>query len=429
MKQLFLTMLILGSIVFLGAAKWQTITNTSHVYDLMKQNSDIYFSTWGGVVKIVPQQAATYNIWDYEQSKVWTSADGLASNDVRNIEYISTSQSLWFGSAFNGVSIVNPQGIQQLNTTLGLPSNNVTGIVEHGSEILVATTNGLASYYYLEGVNFPLMLHQYTSQNTNGALLSNQIDALALSEENYLYLSSTAGINFVHLDSLDVDSAWHHFTASPVPGGFENKLYLNYGKLLVATPASVYVHSSDPWTEGWQSYGTNEGLLAESISSACIDHWSNIWVSYGLWDEDFLSYSRASDTLMTVIYSDASVKHWNAFESGLGDKCITRVLEYGNDIYLCSWGDGIFQQMPNPFKEDATPTVLDAWTNFQSNSIGFPKVRNIATDANHVAWFSSGALNQLPRSQPLSRRSLAHLYHRQQPHPHRQYLYRGSGQP
>ncbi|MBW6514263.1 MAG: hypothetical protein K0B87_05850 [Candidatus Syntrophosphaera sp.] len=384
MKRQVLTLAILLGWLVLNAAAWQTITNTSHVHDLMAQDGSIYFSTWGGVVQLMPPPAGgDVTISEMLENRVLTTAAGLASNDVRNLAYVSFSQSLWLGSSADGISIVNPLGVQQLNTDLGLPSNRVTGIVEYGSNILVATNGGLALYYYLEGVNFPLQLHQYTAQNTGGGLLSNSIDAMALAANDYLFLSSNLGLNFVHLDSLDIDSAWHSFASPPFAAGSENKLSVNQEKLLIATPTSAHLHSSDPWTPGWQSYNQTTGILGEVIASACIDELNTIWLSYGLWNEDLLIYTRSVDTLLTSIASDGAVSHMAKFESGLGDKSIRRIVSHEGRIYLCSWGDGIFAGEGNGGQ----------WSNFRSQSIGFPKVRNIATDAKHAAWFSSGALS------------------------------------
>ncbi len=382
----FTLMLVLAGIAAgLSAANWQTITNTSHVYDLMLQDDQVYFSTWGGVVQAALPVGANAGFSELVQQKVWTTADGIASNDVRNLEYIGLTGTLWFGSAFNGISIVTPGGVQQLNTGLGLPSNRVVKIIEHGSEVLVATGSGLSSFYYLEGVNFPLMLYNYTNQNTGGGLLSNEIEAMVLAPNNYLYISTTAGLNFVHLDSLAVDQAWRHFPPAELPSGYVNKLSVNGNKLAVAYYNSVYLHSSDPWQGGWEMVNTTGGILNSAIAGVCLDDANSLWVSYGTWNEDFLTLSRDIDTLMTSIDSQGNVKHWAEFEAGLRDKSISRIVSQNGKIYLCSWGDGIFLQESD-----------NQWTQFIPNSIGFPKVRAISSDHNHAAWFSSGDLNHLP---------------------------------
>jgi hypothetical protein len=397
MKKILILIIVASTSLICWAGRWQTITDTSHVYDLMPQDDGIYFSTWGGVVKIIPPVNTPNGptLDQYSEEKVWTTADGLSSNDVRNIEYISLSNSYWFGSAFDGISIINPLGVQQLNEELGLPSNNVKKIVEYGSEILVATSNGLAAYYYLEGVNFPLMLHQYTNQNTSGGLLDNQIDDMVLAHNNYLFLSTTEGINYVHLDSLDVDTAWHHFESAPYPVGFEKKLSYSNSQILITSSTSVYLHSIDPWDPSWQSYGQASGLTGDVISSACIDNEGAIWASYGVWDEDFLSYANTSDTLLTKIWPNGGVKQWSKFESGLGDKCVSKIVSGGNFIYLCTWGDGIYRNQ-SIWSEGRTGADIVSWMHFQPNSIGFPKITNIALDDNLAAWFSSGNLNHLP---------------------------------
>jgi ligand-binding sensor domain-containing protein len=170
--------LIIGCVGFcLWGAKWETITNTTHIYDLLEMDTGYYMGTWGGLVFVPKLNTPGIHLEAF--NKVWTTADGLVSNDVRNISYIQFNQSIWLGSASDGITIINQQGMQKLTTELGLPSNNVVKIVEKGSNVLVATQMGLANYYYLEGVNFPLQLHQYNVQNTPG-LLSNNINAMEL---------------------------------------------------------------------------------------------------------------------------------------------------------------------------------------------------------------------------------------------------------
>lgn len=381
MKRIFLVALLAAAFLLLNAARWQTITNLSHVYDLIERDSGEYYSTWGGVVvqHPIPQNKSLYQ-------DILTTADGLASNDVRNIEYIEMNQSLWLGTAFNGITIVTPRGIQQLNTSLGLPSNNVVKILERDSNVLVATKSGLASYYYLEGVNFPLLLHQYNTQTTPG-LLSNSIDAMELADNGYLYLSSVEGINFVHLDSLDVDTAWHSFSNLPSLTGSPKKLSVRPGHLTVALPLGVFTRSDDPWAGIWTTYNQSDGILLESISSAALDSQGNLWVSYGTWNEDFLYYTRAGNTLLTQIDSQGNVRHWAESEDGLGAKSISKIVAIDDVIKLCTWGDGVFRQWEGN---------TGSWYQIQANSIGFPKINCIATDANHAAWFGSGALSAFP---------------------------------
>jgi len=208
MKRYIFSILLIAIASGVFASMWQTHTNSSHVFDIIAEGNDIWFSSWGGAVRIGPDLlSSSTSLAAMEEKETWNTGNGLLSNDIRRIERIGFSSSLWFASEYNGISIVSPLGVQALDTSLGLPSNRVKKMVENQSRILVATYSGLAEYYYLEGVNFPLLLHQYDVQNTGGALLSNEIDPMVLAPNRYLWMGSTVGINYVHLDSLAVDSA------------------------------------------------------------------------------------------------------------------------------------------------------------------------------------------------------------------------------
>lgn len=381
--------LIIGCVGFcLWGAKWETITNTTHIYDLLEMDTGYYMGTWGGMVFV--SKLNTPGIHLEAINKVWTTADGLVSNDVRNISYIQFNQSIWLGSASDGITIINQQGMQKLTTELGLPSNNVVKIVEKGSNVLVATQMGLANYYYLEGVNFPLQLHQYNVQNTPG-LLSNNINAMELASNNYLFISTDRGLNFVHLDSLDVDDAWHSLSGARVKNGHKNKLSIGGDKLIVTAPTEIYCHSIDPYQNGWTHYTSANGLINQNFNYATIDANGDLWVSYGTWDEDILAYNLTGDILLTRISSGGAIQHLNKKELGLGTKCISKIICTDDGIYLCSWGDGIFYQI-YPFNPAADP-----WQQYLQNTIGFPKIRNIVTDAQNAIWFSSGAWSIIPQ--------------------------------
>ena len=135
-----------------------------------------------------------------------------------------------------------------------------------------------------------------------------------------------------------------------------------------------------------------------------------LWVSYGSWNEDFLSYSRNTEVLLTRIDSNGSVHHWTEAQNYLGTKSICRIVTYEDMVYLCSWGNGVFSQREGVFPESLV------WHQTLPNSIGFPKITNIATDANHAAWFCSGGLSATPSvkapwAQQISGWRLANIQH------------------
>ena len=142
-------------------------SNTSHIYDILASGDELWFSSWGGVVNIAAEPgSANTSLNQMAQKYVWNTGNGLYGNDIRNIQRIADN--FWFATANNGISIVSPQGVQHLNADLGLPSNRVRKVLADQSHILVANSNGIADYYYLEGVNFPLLLHQPASKHPVG---------------------------------------------------------------------------------------------------------------------------------------------------------------------------------------------------------------------------------------------------------------------
>ncbi|MDZ4121989.1 MAG: hypothetical protein U1C33_06180, partial [Candidatus Cloacimonadaceae bacterium] len=155
------------------AQMWQTFTNTSHVYDYNIEGYPTIIGTWGGAQVSYPVEIRSKS--DENLSRLYTTKDGLSSNDIRTTQYVPATGALWLGSSTEGISVVKDGGIQIINNTNGLPSNRVRKILAYESQIFVATDAGLSVFYYLETVNFPLLLHQYNVQNTSGGLASNDV--------------------------------------------------------------------------------------------------------------------------------------------------------------------------------------------------------------------------------------------------------------
>ena len=366
------------SMSLFASGPWQTFTNTSHVFDIITQGDKLLFSSWGGVIEITAPDANTsISLW--EQTNSWNTGNGLPNNDIRHLQSMSNTSALWFGSEIDGISIVSPKGIQVLNESIGLPSNRVRKILEAGDRILVATASGIAEYYYLPGVSFPLMLHRYNRQNTGGVLLSDELTGMALSSNRYLWLCSSAGLNYVHLDSLDIDSAWKVLN-TPNVLGIAPTLEINDNYIAVGTGSSIYRHSVNPYQPGWTTFVAGVQLKDETISTFALDGNDDLWVAYGTWDEDKMLY-RDQDSLKALISRiepNGTVQHFVFGENGLGNRCVSRILCKDGNVYLGTWGDGVYRL------EDG------GWNSFKANGIGFPKITQIAVDKNHTVWFSSG---------------------------------------
>ena len=258
--------LILSSL--LSAATWQTFTNTDHVYDVISSATDLYYSSWGGVINQLWRNGDLL-----PEAETINSGNGLVSNDVRCLAYINFSHSLWMGTSDRGVIIKSEAGLQQLTTELGLPSARVNRIIEHESTILVATAGGLAIFHYLEGVNFPLMMHQYTYENTNGGLLANNIQDLALANNGMLFVATSAGVCLVPLADIDNDNAWKSVNEAglAIPGGSSIHLSVNESFLAVSVDYKAYRHPLDLANGDLEVFSTSNGLSGDPVSAIMLD--------------------------------------------------------------------------------------------------------------------------------------------------------------
>ncbi len=224
----------------------------------------------------------------YEETEIYHKGNGLVSNDIRTLSYIDFSSSLWMGSSDNGISILSQLGFQNLGSDLGLPSLKVTRIIEHQSTILVATSAGLAVFYYLPGVSFPLMLHQYTVANTSGGLIGDNIVDMLLTETGILFVATTDGISYIPLEQLDNDSAWKTISDpdSPILSGGSPKLSANSENIVIGLYDKVYMHPLDmePFLITYENM-----LTGKNVSSVFLDSQSRLWISYADWDEAVLA--------------------------------------------------------------------------------------------------------------------------------------------
>ena len=383
MKRFFLLVTLLIS-VFLPAQNWKTFTNTNHIYDLCMKDNNLYVATWGGVLKISPIDNSN-NLSAYTEKEIYHKGNGLVSNDIRTLSYIDFSESLWMGSSDNGISISSQLGFQNLGSALGLPSLKVTRIIEHESTILVATSSGLAVFYYLPGVAFPLMLHQYTVANTSGGLAGDNIVDMLLTETGTLFVATTNGVSYIPLELLDNDSAWKTISGpgSPLLSGGNPKLSANSENIAIGFYKEVYVHSLNMDSGSWITYNVSNMLTGKNVSSVLLDSQSRLWISYADWNEAILSYTNTSDSLLTLIENN-NYTHFLKEANGLGYSPISRIVELNGEIYLCSWGQGIYHQEEN------------YWSNYDPTGIGFPRIAQVVTDNDYNLWFASGYISNLP---------------------------------
>lgn len=375
--------LILGWIMLsalLYSQNWQTINNVNHVYDIEKAGEHIYFSSWGGVMEIYGNSSTPLS--QYSVLKQLSTGDGLASNDIRNLAMIDISQSLWMGSSYDGITVLSSAGMQNLGTDLGLPSLRVNRILETESYILVATSQGISVFYYLSGVQFPLMLHQYNTVNTGGALPSNNVYDMMLTDSNLLFMAHDLGISYVPLDSLDVNSAWKSLTASsPIPPSQNYRLSANSEHIAVAANGLVYLINSDLSPSSWHMFRPTQGNGTWEISAIHLSSDDHLWIAFGNWDESLLLYTGLSDTLLLKVDPETmQEQYWTKNTDGMGYNHISRIKEFDGIMYLCTWGDGIARQNGG------------TWEYYNPDNIAFPKITMSKADKNNALWFVSGII-------------------------------------
>ena len=386
-RLIFITILTLFS-ANLAALKWGTYTNTNNVTDIVVTlDHKIYAATWGGVVQYeqIPNEKAAAPFANY--IKTLTSVDGLVSNDIRTLAYEAGTGDVWAGSFNDGITIIKINGLQTLNTTAGLPSNKVRRIVTHQSYIYVATDLGISQFYYLPGVYFPLLLHQYNVTNTQGGLASNDIRDIVISDAGYLYCATPEGISFVHSDSLDIDSAWHSWSTenSPLPNAPVLSLSINADYLALNTMTTIHRRAADPFATDWQTWHYGSGSFTDSVSTVCLTPSNGILLAYGAWDEDTMNLLYKDGYPFGFINSAGTLLPHGVLPPELDSlwtyptASIYRFVNTSMGLMFATWSDGIYL-----YNGD--------WAHQVNNCIGFQTISEIVTDNTHNIWLGSGWL-------------------------------------
>jgi ligand-binding sensor domain-containing protein len=381
MRRLILSMLVFPALSGLQATQWHTYTNTNSITDVVFNVDKIYASTWGGVaVYDLPQNSVNLN--DAALSRVITSVDGLTSNDIRTLAYETSTGDLWAGSYNRGITIIKQTGIQVLDANSGLPTDKVRRIIVDQSYIYVATDFGISQFYYLPGVSFPLLLNQFTVLETQGGLVSDDVRDIAISPAGYLYCATSAGVSFVHKDSLNTDSAWHQWipSNSPIANYPVLSLSVNDNYIALNTKMSVHRRSLDPSVSDWMTWTRASAGLLDSVFTVAINSSDGINVAYGLWDEETMTILHKTAAIYDYINFDGSLMSQSPElnEMELPTQPIFRFIIKPDGVVFATWGQGIlsYENFIN--------------SHLENNCIGFQTISEIATDQNYNLWLTSG---------------------------------------
>src|SRR5690554_1417101 len=382
---LLLTSLLL---VNLSAMRnWQQYTNTTHIYDMVETEDKIYLATWGGL-----------NVYDMAtQSFVreYTTVDGLQDLDIRSIAYQENTETLLLGTFKTGINrLQNDNFLVPLNDIIGLADNKINAIVNSDSLIYAATDQGLTVFKDVEVFPYPLPIGHYANHN---GLPSNRVSSLVLTDDGYLMCGTDSGLAVVPTSQMFDINAWQHFHTgnSPLTDNRINSLSFSNGSYAVATRNGLIRINDINDPSEWIRYGIDilqyPDLVSGEILTACIDSETNIWFSYGIWNESvlYIDYPpfnpeeqepEDDPSIYSVlkISPDGEITTWLKGDSGLSTSAIKGFKEIDGRIYAYSWDLGFF------FLEN------EYWHNRRPNCIVANNIVDISIDSNGTAWIANG---------------------------------------
>ncbi len=378
MKKTTITILIIVILTICYAVdnnSWRSYTNTTHIHDFTVENSKLYIATWGGLVEYTIQSAFTRDNCIHQ--KTYNNIDGLSTNDLRTVTYDNNSKSVWMSAYNEGINTLDESNRVTLidQDKLGLLSNKVTSVLLD-DYFYVATNAGLCIYNSYEGLSFPLLMSSYDEE-----LISSNIRDMIMTDDNYLVLGTSSGVNYVHRDSLDYSSAWHSWTFenSLLPSNDVTSISSRNGYIAIGTNKGAMIVSGFPTKQHYNVVTRIEEMNQPPVSTIYIDEENQIWLSLGIWDEDTMSYQESSDYALCKLNSTGNVLFtYKTGENGLITKDIRRIKEFEGKLCLATWGEGLL--------------IFDEgkWEQLAEDCIGFNSIKSISTDNNNTLWFCAG---------------------------------------
>jgi len=366
-KFIIIGILILLAYSSFAIRNWKAYTNTTHIFDVVQNGQKLTIATWGGLV--------IYNLETEDFEKIYMTMDGLTDNDIRALDFVEETDILLIGTKKGGINRLSENGfLMPISETLGLASKKVNKIIHQDSLLFIATKEGISVFADNPEFPFPFLLDNYSTDN---GLFDNNVTSLQLTENNYLLCGSNAGLDYVHIDSMNVTSAWIHLDEenSIFPSSKVSSISTNGDKIIIGTE-NGYVISDSQNLDSWEVYE-----LGKSIFPVYLDGSQNIWYSYGIWDEDQLVVIDSGDTTIVKIDSLGNETIWLKDDLNL---TISKIMGFSNiNGHICAytWGEGFL------FYDGVE------WnSNIKPNSIEANIVTDIAIDCNNKIWISNGYL-------------------------------------
>ncbi len=365
MRKILTILLVTFTISLFALKNWKVYTNTTHIFDVIDTGNELLIATWGGLV--------SYDLDNNSFGKTLTTIDGLTNNDIRVLDYLEGTDEILVGTAGNGINrIGNNDFLTPLTEMLGLQSNTINKITHNDSLIFVATKSGVSCFIDDPDFPFPLLLRNYNVEN---GLSANDITSMQLTQGGNIFFGSTAGLDYVHIDSMDVVTSWHHLNSgnSILPSNNVTSISISSGKIAIGTDSGVFL--SENLLDFTQAILIDDGL---AIYPVYVDDQLNLWYSYGLWDLDRLILTDTMDIAITRISAEGDLEIWDKNESGLTTSKIKGFKEINENVIAFSWGEGIFLY-----------NGVD-WENIKTNSISANVVTDIEIDMKSKVWVCNG---------------------------------------
>ena len=380
MKKIFITILVLVIFSTLFTIKnWKIFTNTTHIYDVEQVENRLYIATWGGLV--------VFDLNDNTFERTYTKIDGLSDGDIRDLDYMGYNNQLLIGTVSEGIDRFDRSDfIMPITEIIGLASNSVYKIVIRDSLILAATKEGLSVFADNPGFPFPLLINNYSSEN---GLSTNKITSLQISGDGYVFCGSTEGLDYVHIDSMNIINSWSHLDSdnSLLPGNEITSLSIMNDEIAIGTDNGIALCGL-PHFDSWTIYDESNLPFPGSVYPVYLDKENNLWFSYGYWSEYYLDISDSADYAITKISESGEQTFWTKEDLGINSTKIMGFTELDDDrICAFTWGEGL--------------VFLDAneWINYSANCIIASLIRDLVIDKNDKLWVCNGY--KPPPSNPL----------------------------
>lgn len=128
---------------------------------------------------------------DGDQSTLYTSQNGLGMDHVESM-VVDREGNVWFGLYGQGLYQLLGDDFLQIDESIGLIDNKVTGISSYKNEVWVSTEEGVSRIYYQS--NNKIKIKRIVNYTSDKKLIYNEVYSIDSDEEGNFYLSSMNGV-------------------------------------------------------------------------------------------------------------------------------------------------------------------------------------------------------------------------------------------